>query len=241
MLNKKEILALVVSIFILSFVFGFDDGSSIFELNHWLFNFFKIFLLVGISILFRELIVKLFASRHECRSEYEIWNVKQVWFNTRLKFGFPFGVLFSLILAIASKGNFFFTAIGSHKIIENKTARVGRKFQSLQYYEEAQIASMGILASLFVSIIAMIVGEIFDINISGFVIINFYLALFNMLPFSDLDGAKIFFGSIFMYTYLLVFIVVAFLLMKFSIILGLVIALLMALIATGFYFYFSNK
>lgn len=237
MFTKRELLHLLISIFILSFVFGFDDGNKTFVLNYWLSNFFRIFLLIIVAVLFRELVVKLFAKRHDAKSEYEILSVKQVWFNVKLDKGIPFGVLFALVLAIASRGKFFFTAVGRHNFIESKTARVGRKYQSLQYYEEAQIASIGILSSLFLAVLGLLLGRFFDVNMAVFIGINFYIALFNMLPFSDLDGAKIFFGSLLTYIYLLIFLVVAFLLIKTSVVLGILIAFLIASAATIGYYY----
>lgn len=237
MFTKRELLHLLICVFVLVFVFGFDDGSKTFVLGNWLSNFFWIFLLIAVAVLFRELIVKLFAKRHDAKSEYEILSVKQVWFNLKLDKGIPFGVLFALVLSIASKGKFFFTAMGKHDFIGSKISRVGRKYQSLEYYEEAQIASMGILSSLFLAVLGLLLGRIFDVNMNIFVGINFYLALFNMLPFSDLDGAKIFFGSLLIYIYLLIFIVVAFLLIKTSVVLGLLIAFLVASVATISYYY----
>ena len=237
MFSKKESIALLISVLVLTFVFGFDDGSEVFVFSNWLINFIGIFLLATFAVLFRELIVKWFASRHDSRSEYETWNIHQVWFDKRLKRGIPFGIFLSLVLAFVSLGKFFFTAVGVHKFKENKNARVGRKFQNLSYYEEAQIASMSILSSLFLAVIGLLLGNLFSLNVGTFVGINFYIALFNMLPFSDLDGSKVFFGSLLTYIFLLVFIVIAFLLIKTSVVLGLLVALIIASLVMGIYYW----
>lgn len=239
MFTKREIIHLVISILILAFVFGFDDGNPSFVLNHWVINFLRFFLVVAIALLFRELTVKVFARRHDANSEYEIWNIKRVWFTgtTKLPRGFPFGIIIAFVLAIASRGNVFFTALGIHKLEENKVARAGRKNPTLNYSEEAQIVSMGILSSLFLAVVSIVIGKVFALNTTNFVTVNFFIALFNMIPLSNLDGAKIFFGSLLMYIFLLVFIVVSFLLIKSSIILGLVVALIMACLIAVLYFY----
>lgn len=241
MFSRKELLALIISVLALAFVFGFDDGALSFVLENWLTNFFGIFLLVGISVLFREAIIKFFARRHETISEYRLWKIHRVWFKKELEKGIPFGILIAVILAVASAGKFFFTAIGMHNFSENKNARVGRRFQHLQYNEEVKIAAMGILSHLFLAVVAVLLGKILDFNSSIFFGINFYIVLFNMLPISELDGAKIFFGSLLTYIFLAVFIIISFLLVKFSVVLSLAIALLIAFIAMASYYWWSNR
>jgi len=203
MFKKREMLHLSFAILVLTIIFGFDDGTKVFVLNNWLMNLLKIFCFVLVSILFRELIIKIFAKRHDAFCEYETWNIKKVWFggHGNLSKGVPFGIILSIILTIGSAGKAFFTAIGIHNFNENKTARLGRKYPTLNYFEEAQIASIGIISSLFLAVFVLLLGSIFDFTTKQFISINFYIALFNMIPFSNLDGAKIFFGSLFLYIF----------------------------------------
>ncbi len=237
MFTKREILHLFLSIVILGFVFGFDDGNKSFILQNWILNLIRFIIIVAIIVLFREFVLKFFAKRHNATSEYEIWNINRVWFTKKLERGIPLGILMSIFLAIGSKGKFFFTAIGSHKFEEYKTSRSGRKHPYLTYLEEMQIASMGILSSLFLAIIVLIMGNYSGFVVPNFVTVCFYMALLNMIPFSSLDGSKIFFGSILTYIFLLVFIFVAFILIEKSIILALVLGLIIALAAMFTYFY----
>ncbi len=241
MFTKKEYLYLGISALVLAFIFGFDDGNPTFVLSKWLTNFLGILILVIIAILFRELIIKVFAKRHESSSEYEIWGINQVWFKTKIEKGIPLGIFIAFVMALLSLGKFFFTAIGIHNLKENRNARVGRKFPHLQYYEEAQILSMGILSSLFLAVLGLWFGRISDFDIATFVNINFYIALFNLLPLSSLDGAKIFFGSLLTYIFLVIFTVLSFVLLKSGIILALIIAFLVAIFFIGGYFYFQNR
>ena len=237
MFTKKESLAVFISVLLLSFVFGFDDGTNTFVLSNWLINILRIFLLVSVAILFRELVIKLFAKRHEAISEYKLWSVHQIWFNKKLSRGLPFGIFIALIGAVVSTGRLFFTAIGVHDLRENTNPRVGRKYQNLEYREEAQIISMGMLSNLFLAIVGLMIGHFFNLNMSVFVGINFYIVLFNMIPISELDGAKIFFGSLLTYAFLLVFLIAAFLLIKANIVLGLLIAFIVAAIAMFLVYY----
>lgn len=239
MFTKKEVVHLLISVFVLGLVFGFDDRNSSFVFGQWFTNFLGFILMVAVVVLFRELVIKIFARRHDAKSEYEIWGIGRIWFTQEGKLSkkMPFGIILAVILTLASSGRLFFTAIGSHKLEENKLARVGRKHSTINYFEEAQIISMGILSSLFLAVVGLIFGKIFNITVSDFVAVNFFIALFNMIPFSTLDGAKIFFGSLLMYIFILVFVIAAFLVIQFSIIFGLLIVFLLASIATGIYFY----
>ena len=186
-----------------------------------------------------ELIIKLFAKRHDAKSEYELWGMGRFWFSgeAAIKKKVPVGLFLAFIITVASGGKLFFTALGSHQLKELGLSRMGRKHPTLNYFEEAQICSMGMLANLFLTIIALLIGRVFDVNVGAFVTVNFFIVLFNMIPFSTLDGAKIFFGSLLMYIFVLVFIFVAFLLVKYSIILSLIIAFLVACVATFVYFF----
>lgn len=240
MFTKREEKHLLISILVLTIIFGFDDGAKTFVLQNWVLNFIKILIFAAIAILFRELVVKFFARRHDATSEYELWSIKRMGFNKKLEKGLPLGLIISLLLTLASVGRFFFTAIGIHKLTEYKSSREGRKFATLNYFEEAQIASTSILSSLFLAVVGLIIGNIFDFNMTYFVNINFFIALFNMLPISNLDGAKIFFGSIILYIFVAIFLIVSFVLIKFTIIFGLLIAFLAAILGVGLYFYKSN-
>ncbi len=237
MFTKEETTNLVISILILGFIFGFDDGNPTFIFGNWLANFFKVVFLVAIALLFRELVLKWVAKGHDALSYYDLWSVKQTWIGEKLSRGYPLGAIIGILISIFSKGKFFFTAVGKHTFIENRLARVGRKYANLQFKEEARIAASGILASLFISILALLLGNIFNINVNAFITINFYLALFNLIPVSELDGAKIFFGSLLTYIFLLVFVVAAFLIIKTSIIFGVLAAFLIASLATLIYYY----
>ena len=242
MFTKNEVRDLLISILVLTFIFAFDDQNSIFIFEDWILNFLEILIIILIVVLFRELVIKFFASRHEVISEYRLWNVERLWFggSGKLPFTFPFGVIASLILTVVSRGNFYFTAIGVHNLTENKSARTGRKKPGLSYFEEMQIACSGIFSTLVLAIIFVLLGRALDFNITSIVNICFFIVLFNMIPLSDLDGAKIFFGSILTYIFLLVFIIAAFVLMKISIILALVVGFILAILITLTYFYKVN-
>ncbi|HIH25502.1 hypothetical protein J4476_00145 [Candidatus Woesearchaeota archaeon] len=225
MFTKKEGIHLAISILILTFIFGFDDGRETFIAKYWLLNLLGVFLIVTLSILFREAMIKYKASKHEAKSEYTIWNVKKFWFKgAESKKGMPFGILLALIVVIVSKGKLFFTAIGEHKLNENIEHRTGRRRIHLQDYERAMICLYSIWSGVILAIIGAATG------IKMLITINFFLIIFNYLPIGDLDGAKIFFGNLFLYVFNLIFLIIFFLLIQYTIIWALITAFLASMI-----------
>ena len=101
----------------------------------------------------------------------------------------------------------------------------------LQGYEKAQIAIAGPFATLLLALILKTINP----GLTNAIFINQMFAIFNMIPFSKLDGAKILFGSIPFYFFSLVLIILSILLMNFiSSMQSLIIALFFALIILVF-------
>jgi hypothetical protein len=239
--SKKELIHLTISILVLTLVFAYDDQANILVLSHWFLNFFRVLIFVTASIFAREIVVKYFAKRHDATSEYELWGISKFWFTIKNFKPFPIGILLAALVTLISRGQAYFTAVGIHNVQDNLAIRTGRKKFHLNYFEEAQIAASGIMTSLFLSVLVLLVGNAFGLNVINFVWINFYLALINMIPISNLDGSKIFFGSLFFYMFTLIFISLGFLLIQTTIFWGLLVAFLVACVLTLWYFYSMNK
>src|SRR3989344_1145017 len=113
-LSKKETWHLVISILLLSLIFGFNDGAETFIYSKWFTNLIGVTLMVAFIVLFRELIVKWFAKRHDTQSEYSLWNIQRLWFHPKAKLikPTPIGLVVALIITVVSNGAGFFTAIG---------------------------------------------------------------------------------------------------------------------------------
>ena len=45
--NKKEIGVYIIVVLFLGFIFGFDDGQKVFDMNYWVINLFRSILLRG--------------------------------------------------------------------------------------------------------------------------------------------------------------------------------------------------
>lgn len=246
-INKKEIGAIVLTVLVLGIVFGFDDNTKSFVFSYWIKNFLFVLGLVVISLLINILVVKYFAYRHDCISEYKIWTVKRFGFKRWERFdgtgtgkalkGIPFGIMLAFLFTLLTNGLLYFTAIGEHDITIKKTARTGRKHLELGGYEEAIIQLAGPLTHIALMILGMALGLAFKANIGMFVTINFFMALFLMLPFSSLAGAKIFFGSRNLYVFGLLVIILAYILKGAGFIGAIVLTLLLAALLTGAYYF----
>lgn len=238
MFSKKEIIHLVISIIFLGLIFGFDDGAKNFVLGHWLVNLLGITLIVAISILIKESVMKLVSLSKSLESEYEIWNMHRVWFGSygKLKKGIPAGIILAILFTFMSKGKFFFAAIGVHNFKEKLGARTGRSKIFIEYFEEATIALSGVMTHVFLVIFAVILSKFIARDLTNLVRINFSLALFSLLPFSDLDGAKIFFGSKILYIFSIIFVTISFMFLKFGLLLGVIVAFIVAFLVMLTYY-----
>jgi len=91
-------------------------------------------------------------------------------------------------------------------------------------------------------VLLMVLAAFFNTygTFDNFIMINGFLALFYMIPVSQLDGAKAFHCSRLLYLMTLLLVISMILLVKYiSVIPLLVISALLALIGGGFYFYFA--
>lgn len=246
---KEELFPLVLSIITLTIVFGFDDGQDKLVLINWIKNFFIVFGLVIISFMFRILIVKYWAFRHDSEMRYKILNITRFGFKHWERFdkkikeksflpsGIPIGIILAYTITLLSLGKWYFTAIGENDITINRNARAGRKHIDLATYEDAIIQLSAPFSNVFLVVLGTAIGAVFLIDVSMFIKMNLFLALFSMIPFSRLEGAKIFFGSRNLYVFGLAVIVLGFLFKNFGIVGAVLLSLIMAAVITGAYYF----
>lgn len=189
MFNKKEILLIVV----VSVIFAFAI-SLIETWNLFLYSFLAVLLVILINV-----VAKKIASYYlDAEVEVKLWEVERYGFSRNKTFRkpFPAGAFLPLISKI-----FFFT-LGSFIWmaslvfdVKPKTYRAAKRhglysFSEMNEFHIGWIAGAGIVANLVFALIGYLIG------FGEFAKINLYYAFFNMLPLSDLDGNKIFFGSL---------------------------------------------
>ena len=193
MLNKKEIVAITVTVLILAFTISLIKTWQIF-----LYTLFAVFIALIINIVAK----KIMAFYLDSEIEIKLWEIKTYWFNPGKYFKkpFPAGVFLPIIVTALSFGYLIWMGCLIFDIkpkIYKAAKRHGLyKFSEITEFQTGLIASAGIFASLIFAIIG------YFLNFPEFAKINIYYAFFNILPVSDLDGNKIFFGNLVLWSFL---------------------------------------
>lgn len=148
---------------------GISGGGSSF-LNNLLQNFLLAALTVGIAFLLHELAHKFVAQNYGCWAEFR---------------SFDWGLILALILSFTG---FIFAAPGAVMI----SGAVTRE-------ENGKISAAGPLTNLILAGLFLLISALPGIGLNPLVslmikfgfAINAWLALFNLIPFGPLDGAKV--------------------------------------------------
>jgi len=205
MLNKNEIISIIVMTLILAFAFSIKN----FSLKSLSITGLAILLIFSINIFAK----KIAAYYFESEIEMKIWSIKRYglfgahskgFFHPNREFKHPLmtGAFLPIITAAFSWGYVVWMACFNFDV-KAKTYRTAKRhgFYSFSEMTESHIgfiAAAGILANLVFSIIGYFAGwELFSK-------LNIYYAFFNMIPLSDLDGNKIYFGEIILWSFLAV-------------------------------------
>ncbi|MEK6841456.1 MAG: hypothetical protein AABX45_02585 [Nanoarchaeota archaeon] len=232
MKSYKEIKTIFVIILILTIVFGYNDNKPSFILKDWLLNFIYVFILVSLTILFNTMGYKLTAKYLGAEAEIKIWNSHK--FSEKFKLTkvskYILTPVLSILITLFSNGKIFFSAVSTFDI--KNYSLYGRKFPKLSYFNLGLIAVGG----LFFNFILMILFKI--LMLKEGVLINAWFIVWNLLPISELPGAKIFFASRVMYLFSLIFFIVNILLVQnLSILTALIISFFFSILAAVVYFY----
>jgi len=186
MFNKKEIPLIIGVVIILALALSFLKNLEVF-----LYSLLFVFLVLMVNILAK----KISSFYFDSEIEIELWRVKRYGFKPSKYFKkpFPAGVLFPLLFSIFTLGNFVWLASLIFKV-KPKVYRSAKRHGLYNFSEMTEsnigfIAASGIAANLVFAILAYLLG------FSELARINLYYAFFNILPISNLDGNKIFFGS----------------------------------------------
>lgn len=195
MLNKKEIIIILIVTLVLAFFISFLESSKIF-LETLIFVF--LILIVNISA------KKVAGSYLDSEIEIGLWEIKRYGFKKHRYFKkpLPAGIFFPIISKIflyPFKGLVWMACLIFD--VKPKTYRAAKRhglynFSAMTESHIAIIAAAGIFANLFLSVIGYL------LNFPEFARLNIYYAFFNMFPISNLDGNKIFFGNLVLWVFL---------------------------------------
>jgi Zn-dependent protease len=166
--EKKD---LIISWLTLSLAFAVVINPVFFNVSNLIYSLPIALVAVGTGFVFHELAHREAAKYYGFHSEFRAW--------------YP-GLLIALGLAIVTMGQFIFAAPGATYFIgENVTRK-----------QNGVISIAGPITNLVLGILLLILAMIFtDKMIQTILVsagtINFWFALFNMLPMYPLDGAKV--------------------------------------------------
>ena len=199
MINRKELTVIVISLIILSFSVAFvKDITSPVNFGYLLLS---IFLILGVNI-----VAKKIASFYlDSEIEIKLWEIERYGFKPSRYFKrpIPAGIIFPLAISLITIGQIKFLASLVFDV-KPKTYRAAKRYGLYTFSEMTEfhiglIAAAGIAANLLFAVVGYLIGLPSAMNFSA---LSVYFALWNLLPFSDLDGNKIFFGSLILWAFL---------------------------------------
>lgn len=181
MISLKEILV----IFLAAITLGYIESFTGFTWMNWL-----LFSAMGLGVIATHVLgQKWCAAALDSATETSIWKMQRFWFpeSRHFRTPIPAGLLIPLSALFISFGYFKFLTLITfeasplpHKI---------KPFSNITEYQLAIIALSGSIANMVLAFIAYLLG------FQQFALLNISFVLFSLIPFSTLDGTKIFFGS----------------------------------------------
>lgn len=201
MFNRKEIIIILAITLVLGFLISLVETIEIF-----LYSLLTIFIIIMINIITK----KVMSYYLDTEIEIKLWEINQYGVKAHHHFKKPFPA--GAFLPIISKVIFFLIPkfIWMASLIFNVKPKVYKaakrhglySFSEITEKEVGMIAAAGIVANLFAAIIAYLIG------FPEFSRLSIFYAFFNMIPLSDLDGNKIFFGNIVLWSFLASFVLI---------------------------------
>jgi len=247
--TKNEFLHIFIIAIVLSFIFSFRSwGATTFDALIGVFNWLLFLFIAFLSLVIYESAHKIVAYHHNASSKMEIWFIKRLGFppsshsGRKTFFGLyftipkiPIGIILSLILIFVSNGKFIFASLHNTIISSKRDLRIKHKHLFLTNFEIATIALAGPIISLLVALIAT------NLGFPDIAKLNYFIAIFSMLPLHSLDGGKIFIGSRALYVFSIVFIIFSIILLQsLTLVSTILMALMIAIILVIIYYYKSE-
>jgi Zn-dependent protease len=200
MINKREIAALIISSIIIAFSITLVKDFNVFFLV-----LLAVFILISVNVIIKKFMAYLL----ESEIEIKIWEIRRWGFKTSQywKKAFPLGVFMPLVMRVLLFSFNGFTWMASLVFDVKAKAYHAAKRHGMYSFSEmteehiGKIAAAGIFANLFLAVLFYLIGGDFG---TLFAKLNIWFVFFNMIPLSDLDGNKIFFGNIILWSFLAV-------------------------------------
>lgn len=187
MLNKKELISILSITIVLGIIISLIETWEIFG---W--TVLSVFGVILVNIITKKITAHYLATDVEIKT----WEWRKYGYKKHQKFKSPlqFGILIPLIIKFLSVGLINWMACLTFEV-KGKVYKAAKKhgiysFSEVTEKEMGWIASAGIWANFVFAAVGYLTGATMFANIS------IAYAFYNMMPISNLDGAKIFFGSI---------------------------------------------
>jgi len=196
MLNQKEITTIIILTIILAFVISLVETLELF-----LYALLSVFLIFIINITAK----KVASFYFDTEIEIKLWEIKKHNPSHKLKRPFPIGAFLPIIMKVLSIGYLNWMALFLFLMLNQKFTKPQKDtgfytFSEISEFHIGLIAAAGIiLLNLIFAIIGYFIGLPEQMN---FVTLSIWFVFFNMLPISDLDGNKIFFGNLTLWSFL---------------------------------------
>src|SRR3989344_2382210 len=230
---SKEITDSLVIIIILTLIFAYNDRKDVTTLTTWAANLFRTLIITAISVQMLILGYKLAAKYYGVSLRFNLWRIQESEKKISLKaFHIPLptylGQMISVIVTLISSGLQYFTAISNFSLDAN---RIDRKYKYVRDHEASRIAIVGMLTSFITLIFFML------LNSETGVLVNTWIIIGNLIPFSTLPGNYIAMHSRTTYIFTAVIAVISLILIGFiSIKAALILALIAGVILALVYF-----
>lgn len=188
MFKLKELVQILLIIVLFAFIISFLERVEA----------FLVALATAAIIIFVNVITKkLTAYYHESEIEQSIlqWQRWGWYERSKLKKPIPMGIILPFLLVWLSYPTGFLKMLTFLQFeVKPSTSRVAKRhglyrFSEMTEWHIATIGGMGIFACLVLGVVAYLLGYP---DLSRY---SIYFAVWNLLPISQLDGTKIFFGS----------------------------------------------
>ena len=228
--SSQEILGMLFTIVVCAFIMSFTKwGTTEFDLNMGLFNFFNTALIVLVILIVQESVHRLVALLGGYQVQYKPWKL---------------GLAIGLVLAFFSNGSFTFIAPGGIMVTHLAVHRIGKFRYGPNYKNIGWIAMTGPLACVFMAIIFKILSGVAP-NSPLFLSamnISILFAVIGLLPIPPLNGHQLFFGSRYIYIGVCGMVLAASGALYFMGVFGAIIsALIFGVLAMILYFVFVDK
>lgn len=189
-LESFEKRGMLITIIVLSFIFSFREwGVDEFDFSYGLSNLLVTMTLVVLAFMIRELAHRTIATWLGYRSQYKAWII---------------GLVIGLVIAFLSNGNLPFIAAGSLIITNLPIHKLGKSYYETSMKHLGWIAMAGPIANILFAVILKSLSVATSMQVfEKAMMISIWIALFDMVPIPPFNGSRTFFGSRYVYIFVL--------------------------------------